>query len=64
VMENGVMVEQGPTDDVIFNPQHEYTRRLLSDVPRLHEGADAAQIRESSPAATGASTHQGGAHAI
>jgi peptide/nickel transport system ATP-binding protein len=38
VMENGVMVEQGKTDDVIFNPQHEYTQRLLSDVPRLHEG--------------------------
>jgi peptide/nickel transport system ATP-binding protein len=38
VMENGLMVEQGPTDDVIFNPQHEYTQRLLSDVPRLHGG--------------------------
>lgn len=37
VMENGLMIEQGPTDDVIFNPQHEYTRKLLSDVPRLHE---------------------------
>lgn len=35
VMENGIMVEQGRADDVIFNPQHEYTRRLLSDVPRL-----------------------------
>jgi peptide/nickel transport system ATP-binding protein len=41
VMENGVMVEQGKTDDVIFNPQHEYTQRLLSDVPKLHEGASA-----------------------
>jgi len=36
VMEHGVMVEQGTTDEVIFNPQHEYTRRLLSDVPKLH----------------------------
>ncbi len=37
VMENGLMVEQGTADQVIFDPQHEYTRRLLSDVPRLSE---------------------------
>ncbi len=37
VMEHGVMVEQGPAEDVIFAPRHEYTRRLLSDVPTLHE---------------------------
>jgi peptide/nickel transport system ATP-binding protein len=37
VMEHGVMVEQGPADQVIFDPQHEYTRRLLSDVPRLSD---------------------------
>ncbi|SDS99658.1 ABC transporter ATP-binding protein [Microlunatus soli] len=35
VMEQGEMVEQGAADQVIFDPQHEYTRRLLSDVPRL-----------------------------
>jgi ABC-type dipeptide/oligopeptide/nickel transport system ATPase component len=28
---------------VIFNPQHEYTQRLLSDVPRLHEGGAASE---------------------
>ena len=39
VMEHGVMVEQGGAEDVIFNPQHEYTRRLLSDVPKLHQTA-------------------------
>ena len=33
------MVEQGTTEDVIFSPQHEYTQRLLADVPKLHEGA-------------------------
>jgi peptide/nickel transport system ATP-binding protein len=37
VMEHGVMVEQGTVDQVIFNPQHEYTQRLLSDVPKLHD---------------------------
>ena len=37
VMEHGVMVEQGQAEDVIFRPQHEYTQRLLADVPKLHE---------------------------
>ncbi|MGW5365435.1 ABC transporter ATP-binding protein [Actinopolymorpha pittospori] len=37
VMCQGELVEHGPTDQVIFDPQHEYTRRLLADVPRLHE---------------------------
>jgi peptide/nickel transport system ATP-binding protein len=35
VMENGLIVEQGITDDVIFNPQNAYTKRLLADVPDL-----------------------------
>jgi peptide/nickel transport system ATP-binding protein len=39
VMEHGEMVEQGPADKVIFEPEHEYTRRLLSDVPRLNQSA-------------------------
>jgi peptide/nickel transport system ATP-binding protein len=37
VMRNGQLVESGPTEEVIFNPHHEYTQRLLADVPRLHE---------------------------
>ena len=32
-MEHGVVAEQGPTDDVTVNSQHEYTRRLVADVP-------------------------------
>ena len=35
VMENGLVVERGTTDAVIFDPQNEYTKRLLADVPDL-----------------------------
>ncbi len=35
VMENGLVVERGTTDNVIFNPQNAYTKRLLADVPDL-----------------------------
>jgi len=37
VMSRGELVEQGPTEQVIFDPRHPYTRGLLADVPRLHE---------------------------
>jgi peptide/nickel transport system ATP-binding protein len=40
------MVEQGTTDEVIFNPQHEYTQRLLADVPKLHEPVELHDLRE------------------
>jgi len=46
VMEHGVMVEQGTTDEVIFNPQHEYTRRLLADVPKLHEELELHELHD------------------
>jgi peptide/nickel transport system ATP-binding protein len=37
VMKDGRLVESGPAEEVIFQPTHEYTRRLLADVPRLHD---------------------------
>jgi peptide/nickel transport system ATP-binding protein len=47
VMEQGSMVEQGSTDEVIFNPQHEYTKRLLADVPKLHSTIELGDLREA-----------------
>ncbi|MEE1617451.1 ABC transporter ATP-binding protein [Brachybacterium sp. J153] len=35
VMEHGKVVERGNTEEVIFSPQAEYTKRLLADVPDL-----------------------------
>ena len=41
VMYRGRIVEHGPTDDVLQQPLHEYTRLLLSAVPRPDAGPDA-----------------------
>jgi peptide/nickel transport system ATP-binding protein len=36
VMYQGKLVEQGPVEKVLSNPQHAYTKRLMADVPLLH----------------------------
>jgi peptide/nickel transport system ATP-binding protein len=35
VLQRGVMVEEGPADSVLRNPQHSYTQLLLAAVPAL-----------------------------
>ncbi len=39
VMKNGKLVEAGPAESLLSNPQHEYTRTLLAAVPRLDRAA-------------------------
>ncbi|MCL4315767.1 MAG: ABC transporter ATP-binding protein, partial [Gammaproteobacteria bacterium] len=39
VMYQGRIVEHGDTEQVLTNPQHDYTRRLLSAVPKIERRA-------------------------
>ncbi|MBR5047706.1 MAG: ABC transporter ATP-binding protein [Eubacterium sp.] len=33
VMQRGIIVENGSTEDVFYNPQHEYTKKLIAAIP-------------------------------
>jgi peptide/nickel transport system ATP-binding protein len=44
IMKDGKFVESGPADDVILNPKHEYTRRLIEDVPKIYEEWDLSTV--------------------
>ena len=44
IMEHGKFVESGSPDEVILHPKEAYTRRLLSDVPKLHSEWDLSTV--------------------
>ncbi len=44
IMERGRFVESGSADEVILNPKETYTKRLLNDVPKLHEEWDLSTV--------------------
>ena len=47
IMEHGKFVEFGPAEEVILNPQAKYTKRLISDVPKIYEEWDLSNIEFS-----------------
>ena len=47
VMHHGVFVETGATRDVLHEPAHPYTRRLLAAVPAAHARGTRLSVRES-----------------
>jgi peptide/nickel transport system ATP-binding protein len=44
IMEKGEFVESGSADDVILNPRQAYTKRLISDVPKIYEEWDLSTV--------------------
>lgn len=44
IMERGKFVESGSADEVILHPKEAYTKRLLNDVPKLHEEWDLSTV--------------------
>jgi peptide/nickel transport system ATP-binding protein len=44
IMEHGKFVESGPAEDVILRPRAAYTRRLINDVPKIHEEWDLSTV--------------------
>jgi len=44
IMEHGRFVEHGTADEVILSPKSEYTKRLISDVPKIYEPWDLSTV--------------------
>jgi peptide/nickel transport system ATP-binding protein len=47
IMERGRLIESGSADRVILHPKEAYTRRLISDVPKIHEEWDLSTVKHT-----------------
>ena len=56
VMYKGKFVEHGETNEIFDNPQHEYTRKLLSAIP-IPDPTVARERREARAATKAAGTY-------
>lgn len=45
IMEKGHIVERGTADEAILNPQSDYTKRLLGDVPKIYDPWDFSKAK-------------------
>jgi ABC-type oligopeptide transport system ATPase subunit len=54
ILRRGAVVEMGPTERVFGNPQHEYTRSLLTAVPQLHKKWRDVEVELGAPGGDGA----------
>jgi ABC-type microcin C transport system duplicated ATPase subunit YejF len=54
ILRHGAIVEMGATEKIFGNPQHDYTRMLLSAVPELHKKWERAPLGPATVAANGA----------
>lgn len=46
IMEHGKFVESGPAEEVILHPTAAYTKRLISDVPKIYEPWDLTTVQQ------------------
>jgi len=44
IMEHGKLIESGSAEEVILHPKQAYTKRLISDVPKIHEEWDLSTV--------------------
>lgn len=44
IMEHGKIIESGSPDEVILHPKETYTKRLINDVPKIHEEWDLSTV--------------------
>jgi ABC-type oligopeptide transport system ATPase subunit len=61
ILRHGAIVEMGATEKVFDNPQHDYTRMLLSSVPELHKKWQHTPLGPAAVASNGSAIPAGAA---